>query len=166
MDSYVFKLAKKEDTSKILEFYHSLIGTSGCTWNLDYPNEDIVNQDIINNSLYLLKENDVIISVAVAGIGSGYTKTAKLKWSSNNPCDLARFGVLLSKQNCGIGSFMLNKVITAVKERGFDGIQLLVDKLSPTASALYDKNGFVQCGETQMDDTDFYCYEMVFDIKK
>ena len=40
---YDFCLANPKDISAILDFYHSLIGTHGCTWSKDYPNEDILN---------------------------------------------------------------------------------------------------------------------------
>jgi ribosomal protein S18 acetylase RimI-like enzyme len=159
MDKYIFTLATQDDASRILNFYHNLVGTPGCTWNLNYPNEEIVNQDIMNKSLYLLKENNEIISVASAGFSD---ELQELKWLSKNPCDLARIGVLPSKQNQGIGSLMLNKVIDAVKERGFDGIRMIVSKNNPPALALYNKNGFTQSGETNMYNIEFYCYEMVF----
>jgi ribosomal protein S18 acetylase RimI-like enzyme len=159
MDKYIFTVANQENVSKVLDFYRSLVGTPGCTWHLNYPNKEIVEQDINSKSLYLLKENGEIISVAFAGISDELTG---LKWSSKNPCDLARIGVLSSRQNQGIGSIMLNKVINTVKERGFDGIRMLVSKNNISALALYDKNGFSRCGETNMYDIDFYCYEMVF----
>jgi len=160
MDTYVFTLANQEDAFKILNFYHSLIGTPGCTWDLDYPNEEIVRQDILRKSLYLLKEDNEIISVAFAGVGD---ELQELKWMSKNPCDIARFGVLYSKQNQGIGLLMLNKIIATIKERGFDGIRMIVRKDNWSALTLYDKNGFVRCGETSMYNLDFHCYEMVFD---
>ena len=158
-NTYDFCLANPKDISAILDLYHSLIGTQGCTWNSEYPNEDIVNQDIINNSLYLLKEKNKIISVAAAGVSD---ELIKLPWSTKNPCDLARIGVLFSMQGKGIGTIMLNKVIDAIKKRGFDGIRFLVGKNNPSALALYNKNGFTICGETNMYDIDFYCYEMIF----
>jgi ribosomal protein S18 acetylase RimI-like enzyme len=78
------------------------------------------------------------------------------------PCDLARIGVLPNMQKRGIGTAILKNVINAVKERGFDGIRMLVSKTNPAALAMYDKNGFSRCGETFMYGIDFYCYEMVF----
>jgi ribosomal protein S18 acetylase RimI-like enzyme len=161
---YIFTVANQENASKVLDFYRSLIGTLGCTWDLTYPNKEIVEQDINSKSLYLLKESDEIISVAFAGVSD---ELNELKWFSENPCDLARIGVLSSRQNQGIGSIMLNKVANAVKERGFDGIRMLVSRNNISALALYDKNGFSKYGfskygETNMYGIDFYCYEMGF----
>jgi ribosomal protein S18 acetylase RimI-like enzyme len=156
---YVFTLATQDDAFSILNFYHSLIGTPGCTWSMEYPDQETVNDDIINKSLYVLKEDNEIIAVAFAGVSD---ELRALKWSSENPCDLARIGVLSSRQNKGIGSLMLDKVIYTAKERGFDGIRMLVSKSNPSALALYTKKGFTACGETYMYEHDFYCYEMVF----
>jgi ribosomal protein S18 acetylase RimI-like enzyme len=52
---------------------------------------------------------------------------------------------------------MFNKVINAVKERGFDGIRMLVIKNNISALALYDKNGFSGYGETNMYNIGFCC---------
>ena len=69
MDKYTFTPATQDDAFGILDFYHSLIGTPGCTWNLDYPDEEIVNQDIFNKSLYLLKEDNEIVSASGQAFG-------------------------------------------------------------------------------------------------
>jgi L-amino acid N-acyltransferase YncA len=159
IDNYSITLATTGDFPQILNFYRSLIGTPGCTWHLDYPNEEIIKEDIDTSSLYFWKENDIIISVAFAGISD---ELNELPWSLKKPCDLARIGVAVSKQKQGIGSLMLSFVTNDVKSRGFDGMRFLVSKENAAALALYDKNGFIRCGETHMYDIDFYCYEMIF----
>jgi hypothetical protein len=68
MDDYTFSLAKHDDFSEIMDLYHSLMGTPGCTWHSHYPNRDIVVSDIENDSLYVLRDNDRIIAVAAAGV--------------------------------------------------------------------------------------------------
>jgi ribosomal protein S18 acetylase RimI-like enzyme len=158
-NEYDFCLAHEKDISAIMNFYHGLIGIRGCTWNLDYPHETNVTQDIGNNSLYLLKEKNNIIAVAAAGVSN---ELQELQWSIKNPCDLARIGVSFNRQNKGIGTIMLNMVINAVKKRGFDGIRMIVSKNNTSALALYNKNGFIKCGETNMYNIDFCCYEMIF----
>lgn len=159
MNYYNFSLAKWNEITEILELYHSLIGTPGCTWSLDYPNKEIVESDIEHNSLYILKDSDNrIISVAAAGADD---ELKGLHWTPGNPRNLARIGVLPANQNRGIGTIILQNVINAVKARDFDGIIMLVSKTNPSALALYDKNGFKRCGETFMYGIDFYCYELL-----
>ena len=158
MEKYKFSLAKTADVSEILNLYHSLIGTPGCTWNLDYPNKEIVETDIEQESLYVLRnDNSRIVAVAAAGKSS---ELDELSWSPGKPCDLARIGVLFEMQNQGIGTIILKNVKNEVKQRGFDGIRMLVSRSNHSALALYDKNGFHKCGETFMYGIDFFCYEI------
>lgn len=159
MDNFIFSLAKDNEIHEILDVYHHIIGTPGCTWNLDYPNKEDVESDIRRGSLYVLKENTRIIAVAAAGPDQ---ELEHLQWSLQKPCDLARIGVIPDKQNKGVGTAILHNIIIAVKSRGFDGIRMLVSKSNPSALALYNKNHFKKCGETFMYDNDFYCYELIF----
>lgn len=158
MVDYKFTLAEPNDFSKILSLYRSLIGTPGCTWNEYYPSMDTIEEDVNSNSLYTLKDvSGKIIAVASAG---KFDELTDLQWSMSNPCELARIGVLSEYQNQGIGRFMLQNVLLAVKERGFDGVRMLVSKNNSAALALYEKNGFIRCGEAFMYEIDFYCYEL------
>ena len=160
LNNLEFKLAEKTELNEIINFYHSFIGTSGCTWHLDYPNEEIVRNDIDSQSLYTLRDKEnTLVAVAAAGKSD---ELLELEWSLKKPCDLARIGVALALQGQGFGTIMLKQVINAVAERGFDGIRMLVNKNNPAALALYNKNGFRKCGETRMYDRDFFCYEMNF----
>ena len=65
-------------------------------------------------------------------------------------------------QKQGIGTAILHNVISAVMEKGYDGIRMIVSKNNTAALALYNNNGFEMCGEAFMYDIDFYCYQMVF----
>ncbi|MDR0325136.1 MAG: GNAT family N-acetyltransferase [Oscillospiraceae bacterium] len=159
MDKYDFLLASENDIPEIIGIYHSLIGTPGCTWNEYYPTEEIARSDIESGSLYILKEGAAIVAVAAAG---PFDELGSLRWSPQNPCELARIGVVPALHRQGIGTMLLRKVMEAVKKRGFDGIIMLVSKSSPAALALYDRNGFERCGDAFMFGFDFYCYQMQF----
>jgi ribosomal protein S18 acetylase RimI-like enzyme len=157
--NYDFLLAEYDDIPEIMNVYHSLIGTPGCTWSLDYPDKETVHADIESNALYVLKESNKIVAVAAAGVSD---ELAHLQWDLKNPCELARVGVLTQFQKRGVGTIILKNVIAAVEQKGFDGINMLVSKTNPVALALYDKNGFEKRGEVFMYEIDFYCYQMQF----
>jgi L-amino acid N-acyltransferase YncA len=161
MDDYTFLLASYDDITEIVDIYHSLIGTPGCTWDLDYPNRESAESDISRSSLYILKKNDKIVAVASA---DAFNELGHLQWTPQNPCELARIGVIPSMQKQGIGTLILQNVIRTIREKGYDGIRMLVSKTNPAALALYDKNRFVKCGEVFMYDIDFFCYEMKFGL--
>lgn len=160
MNNYKFLLANNEDIPEILTIYKSLVGTAGCTWDDEYPNEESAKSDIKSKSLYLLKKADKIIAVASAG---AFDELNHLNWTPQNPCELARIGVVPSFQNQGIGTIILQNVMQTMKTKGFDGIRMLVSKTNFAALALYNKNGFENCGETYMFDIEFYCYQLKFE---
>jgi ribosomal protein S18 acetylase RimI-like enzyme len=159
MENYDFLLAINDDIPEIMNVYHGLVGTPGCTWNMDYPNKDTAQSDIDCGALYVLKDNGKVIAVASAGMPD---ELEHMQWKPKRPCELSRIGVISSLQKRGIGNYMLQKVIAAVKEKEYDGIVMLVSKTNTAALALYDKNGFEQCGEAFMFGIDFYCYQMQF----
>jgi ribosomal protein S18 acetylase RimI-like enzyme len=163
MDSYTFLMATYDDIPEIVNIYHSLIGTPGCTWSLDYPNRETAEYDIKNNWLYVLKMNNKIIATVSAG---EFNELGHLQWTLKRPCELARIGVMPTMQKQGIGTIILQNIIKSMKEKGFDGIRILVSKTNPAALALYHKNGFEKRGEVFMFDIDFYCYQLKFDFVK
>jgi len=159
---YTFTLAQEADASAVFALYQGLIGTPGCTWSEHYPTEDFIRADIQSGSLYLIKDaQGEIIAAASAG---GERELDDLLWEPQNPCELARVGVSLSHQHQGIGSFLLKRVIAATRQRGFDGIVLLVSTANPAAIALYEKHGFTRCGEINRYGFDFYRYQLLFGI--
>lgn len=163
MDKYIFSLANPDDIPEIVSIYNSLVGTSGCTWDYDYPSRKTAESDIKNNWLYILRKNDKI--VAVASVGE-LNELDDLCWTPQKPCELARIGVLSTMQKQGIGTIILKNILHAVKEKGYDGITMLVSKTNPAALALYEKNGFERCGEVFRFDIEFYCYQINFNLAK
>ena len=163
MDNYSFLLASDEDIPEIVRIYQSLIGTPGCTWDSDYPNRTTAESDLESASLYVLKQNGSIIAVASAG---DFNELGHLQWTPEKPCELARIGVVPMMKKQGIGTIILQQIMKTVKDKGYDGISMIVSKTNPAALALYEKNGFERCGETFMFDHDFYCYQMKFDRLK
>ena len=56
--------AKIEEAEEILKIYKSLIGYEGCLWDEYYPNIEIVNNDIKNETLYVALIDDEIVGAA------------------------------------------------------------------------------------------------------
>ncbi|MDR2889635.1 MAG: GNAT family N-acetyltransferase [Lachnospiraceae bacterium] len=159
MSSYHFMTACEGDIPEIVSIYHRLIGTPGCTWDLNYPTIDTAHSDVSAKSLFILRDDRQIIAVASTEPADDL---AHLEWLPKRPCQLARIGVIPPMQNSGIGTFILKEVMTTARHRGHDGIIMLVSKTNPAALALYESNGFTRCGEAFMYDVDFYCYQITF----
>ena len=157
---YSFAFAKRSDTPEILRLYRSLIGTQGCTWHTDYPNREITEADIDAEALYVVLDKKYKI-IAVATACKDIELDGLACWQTKNPCDLARFGVLTEKQNQGIGSFLLRKVISTVRRTGFDGMRMLVSKDNQIARRLYQQQGFERIGEVFVYGSDYDCLELM-----
>ncbi|MBN1777615.1 MAG: GNAT family N-acetyltransferase [Clostridiales bacterium] len=160
---YLFSLARETDAKAIFSLYKSMIGTPGCTWSDEYPAFALIERDIRTGSLYILKDSSgQLVAAAAAGPDDeleDFISTPK------HPCELARIAVAVPHQNHGIGSYLLEQVIAAIKSRGFDGIRMLVSVNNPPALALYDKHGFERLDVVHMFGLDFYRYQMAFDTK-
>ena len=123
---YTFSTAREADANGVFALYKSLIGTPGCTWSDDYPTYDLVERDIRTGSLYILRDElGALIAAAAAGPDD---ELREFHWDAQNPCELARVAVALSRQNRGIGSCLLQRVIPRGASFQFHaGPQLAVD---------------------------------------
>lgn len=156
----IFETATPQDLPEVMALYRSLVGTPGCTWDAEYPGEEMVAADIDAQELYLLRQpGGAIVAAAFAGTND---ELAALPWRAAHPCDLARVGVLQSWQNRGLAAALLRQLLPAMQQKGFDGARLLVSRHNPAAIALYEKTGFHLCGEVTMYGIDFLCYELLF----
>jgi len=158
MNAYDFRLAASGDIPEIVRLYKSALDTPGCTWNADYPSRETADADFQMQALYVLKEKGAIIAAASAG---AFDELSHLPWKPKQPCELARIGVLPAMQKQGVGGVMLRHIICAMRQKGFDGIRMLVSKTNASALALYEKFGFERCGEAFLFDHDFYCYQLL-----
>ena len=161
MNDFEFSLAKIEDVPEILKLYDSLIGTPGCTWSEDYPGVEITERDINNEALYVLRSEGRIVAVASISANFG-DNLRQYDWRSQNPCEMARIGVLPSLHGRGIGEYMMRLLADAAKERGFDGMMMLATRNSTGAQAIADKLGYHQYDEIILYDVRFRRYEIVF----
>lgn len=165
---YKIKTANVEDRENIVALYKSLVGTQGCTWNLHYPTFENVDADIQSNILYCLcDDSNCIVAVASIVVENDDDEEdyddVSCGWSNdiNKTCELARVGVNKSMHNQGLGNQIMGYIIKDVKERGFQGIHMFVSKTNAAALALYSKWGFHKCGEIDLYDNEWFCYELI-----
>lgn len=152
-----FKLATMEDAEQIVAFYHSFIGTCGCTWDEGYPAMEHVCMDIEKDNLFLVKDEKGI--VATISIDSDEQVDAIKKWTIENSKEAARLAVRADLQGEGIARKMLQFLMEELKERGYEGIHFLVSPSNPAALASYRKLEFNNLGTEFIYGHEWYCYE-------
>ncbi len=149
--------AKPCDAEQIAENYRSLIGEPGCTWDEHYPTVDYVRRDIEKGCMFKAVSGGRIIGSAYCG---DYEEREVL------PCfgaaeglgEFGRVGVIKEFQRTGIAEKLLRELLKSAPERGYDRIALLVGRQNQRAAALYEKLGFKRVGESELYDTEWYCY--------
>lgn len=53
--NYTIQLAVESDLNEIMELYRLAVGSEGCTWSEEYPNEEILRNDFFRNALFCCK---------------------------------------------------------------------------------------------------------------
>ncbi len=150
-------LASMADAENILHFYHSFIGTEGCTWDENYPGLEHIHMDINAKNLFLLKDDNGI--VATISIDSDEQVDSLTNWTIQNAKEAARLAVRKDMQNNGIARKMLLWLMKELKNRGYEGIHFLVSPGNPAALASYEKLSFENRGMVSLYDHEWYCYE-------
>lgn len=135
-------------------------------WDEIYPCEFFYD-DIVNNRLYILEENNEIISAfALCNSNSG---AEYVKWENkyDKALYIDRLGVNVNYSRKGIGSIMINKAITLARDKGAKYLRLFVVDINKPAINLYIKNGFKRVDgiyDETIDD-DLVLHEFGFEIE-
>lgn len=110
-------------------------------WNDFYPFDEFPD-DIKNKNLYLLINNEDIISVF--GLYSSTNGQENFEWGNKNAkvFYLGRFAVNINYLNQGVGSLTLKLASEIVRKQNAHFLRLLVSNENFPALNLYRKNGF------------------------
>lgn len=157
---YTFREADTDDKDEILKLYRSVIGTDGCTWSEDYPNEDICSKDIFRHDLFCMEdEMGGIIAAISIDLDDKVDSLKCWKHSMGKMAELSRLVVKEEYQNRGLAPQLINKVIEILKSRGYKTVHYLVSKYNKKALASYKKLDFKKVGECDLFGEEWYCYE-------
>ena len=151
--------AKIEEAEEILKIYKSLIGYEGCLWDEYYPNIEIVNNDIKNETLYVALIDDEIVGAAQSGIDEELFNMDFFKKEKKNPRDLSRVAVKKEYQKQGIARKIIAYIEDELRKDGVDYMYLTVGKTNVKAYSLYKSIGYETKGEMVKYDIDWYCQE-------
>lgn len=151
--------AKIEEAEEILKIYKSLIGYEGCLWDEYYPNIEIVNNDIKNETLYVALIDDEIVGAAQSGIDEELFNMDFFTKEKKNPRDLSRVAVKKEYQKQGIARKIIAYIEDELRKDGVDYMYLTVGKTNIKAYNLYKTIGYETKGEMVKFDIEWYCQE-------
>ena len=157
---YKFREANAGDKDEILKLYRNAIGTDGCTWSEDYPNEEICIKDISRHDLFCMEDaaGDIIAAISV-DLDDKVDELKCWRHSMGKMAELARLTVKKEYQNRGLAPKLINEVISVLKSRGYKTVHYLVSKYNKKALASYRKLDFEKVGECDLFGGEWYCYE-------
>ncbi|HEY5560355.1 MAG TPA: GNAT family N-acetyltransferase [Clostridiaceae bacterium] len=157
--------AKDADRGSVLRLYNSLKNMPGCTWDESYPTTLNIDEDLNSETLYCLRDsNGKIIAVASAIEEVEWEEeNSKFGWTRTEgiACGVARVGVCKEFQGQGTGRSMMEYLISELKNKKYEAIHMLVSKTNLPALSLYRKLGFCKCGEVNLYEKDWDCFEML-----
>lgn len=154
--------ALPRDAEEIFAIYEELKGSPGCTWDESYPTLEFVKNDIEKrNALYKLSENGRVIAAAYLGDFEEVEMPECFDKSVKRFGELSRVGVRKEFHRMGYAQKLLSFLIKEAAKLGYDGLALLVGTENTAAITLYEKLGFVRCGEGNLYDTDWFFYEYI-----
>lgn len=131
-------------------------------WDEYYPNEEVLKEDIQKNELYIVKLEEIIVSVFV--INSDYDSDYKYgNWTykGKSYVILHRLCVNVKYQNQGIGTKTLSLIEKVLKDNNIKAIRLDAFSKNPYALRMYENNDYKRVGEANFRKGLFYLYEKI-----
>lgn len=147
-----FRKAKIEDLPEILCLYKAVVENmiaSGINqWSDEYPNKDVLSEDISKGELVVGFADDKILSAFVMNefADEDYYKTnwqyPRLPW-----CVVHRLCVSPKYHRQGLATSVMEYVESTARAQGYGAIHLDTFSGNPKALNLYHKLGFIDVGE-------------------
>ena len=138
-------LAKLEDLQNIKDMYFKIIENMYSNnikiWNEYYPNE-VFEEDIANENLYLLKENENILGAFA--MYEHINPEEDIEWEDKDAKAylLNRVGVNVEYLRQGIGKKLIESACEIASLKGAGYLRLLVSDVNNPAIELYTKCNF------------------------
>lgn len=159
-DDLVLALAAETDQKEILSLYRSAIGTEGCTWSMEYPNEDTLKADIERKDIFCMKnQSGEIVGTISIDVDEEVGKLTCWEKGLEPAAELARLGVKREYRNMGIAKRLLEGTMGELVRRGYKGVHFLVSKTNERAIRAYAGMGFHVSGECNLYGENWWCYE-------
>lgn len=124
-------------------------------WQNNYPNPEVIQNDINNNHSYvLLKDDEIVATTAISFDGeSTYEEIHDGKWlSKNDYVVIHRVAVDDNYKGLGIGSNIIREVEKLCLEKDIKSIKVDTHEENKSMQRLLEKCGFKYCGIIYLED--------------
>lgn len=148
-----------EDTEKLLELYHSMIG-GAAGWNEYYPGIETIESDLSRNALFVM-ENEKGKLMASISIDADEAVDSLKCWDEAllPGAELARLCIRKEYQNKKMARMMMAYAMNVLRKQGKKSVHILVRKGHEVAMRSYAHLGYEKVGECSLYDMQFICME-------
>lgn len=155
----ILRRATAGDVPAVLGLYRSALGTPGCAWDDEYPNEYIAERDLQSGGLCVYADARGIAGAVSVESENELDDIFAWRVCDGTHCEIARVVVAPDRRGRGYAAEMLRGLFGILASRGFRAVHLIVSKSNPAAIKTYRALGFDFLGECHMYGTDFYICE-------
>ena len=156
----IIEKSSAADQAEILVLYRSLIGQPGCTWCEEYPDEEIVAEDLHSGSLYCARENGSIVGAVSIEWRDEEVERFDCWSKENKPAAyLSRVAVSRSAQGKGLAKELMRRAMAKMKAQGIKTARYLVSPGNEAAMRAYRALAFDFSGEADAFGQHWLCYE-------
>ena len=131
-------------------------------WDEDYPNREIIDEDIARGELWALTEDGGMIAT-ISLLPEDFEDGLDAGWTDAHSCVLARLCVDPSLQGRGVGAEMMRLVTREAARQGYRATRHLASVDNPAALRLYRKLGYRELSQVRCYDMDFIAFERLIE---
>lgn len=129
------------DVPALVDICRAASTTFGSTWDEEYPNAEILLDDVARASLFKIMLNDKVAGLLAIGETDEYNALSDPS-DGERPFDFRRFGIHPNDQGKGLGILALREALDYAEAQGATCVRVLVSPGNPSALATYRKAGF------------------------
>jgi ribosomal protein S18 acetylase RimI-like enzyme len=159
--------ATRADITSIMELIHQAVlemhRRQLYQWNENYPNIDIITEDITAGSLYKVTADDKIAGIVVLNEKQS-PEYSSLTWESNREKYLVvhRLCIHPDFQGKGLAKKLMSFAEEHAVKHNYSSIRLDTFTLNQKAMRLYDSLKYRRVGTVAFREKTFQCFEKVF----
>jgi len=159
-----FRLAVQQDLPEVWQMFVDaidLMNSQGIPqWDEIYPNHQTISDDIQKQQMYLLIQDEVIVSAVVLNEEQDQSyQTADWKHADGKIAVIHRLCVKTSTQGKSYGKKTVQLAEQELFRLGYDSVRLDAVSFNPFALKLYDSLGYQKTGEAFYRKGKFYLFE-------
>lgn len=148
------------DLDGVMRLYHMALGSPGCVWNENYPDRELISQDLQAGDLYGIRNAKGEVIAAVAKDRDEEVDSLPFWTREYAPgAELARLVVHKRWKNQGLARVLHIQMQKELAKRGFHSVHFLVAEVNEPARRSYEALEYSFRGETDLFGHHYFCYE-------